>query len=64
MPRTDFHEEKMHDFYYKQGELYCDKARVSKILKKTGTSDLECRMLDRRGAVYNRDDPARGNPAS
>ena len=37
MPRTDFHEEKMHDFYYKKGELYCDKARVSKILKKTGT---------------------------
>ncbi|MFA5160488.1 MAG: diaminopimelate decarboxylase [Candidatus Omnitrophota bacterium] len=37
MPRTDFHEEKMHDFYYKQGELYCDKVRVSKILKKTGT---------------------------
>ena len=37
MPRTDFHEEKMHDFYYKKGELYCDKVRVSKILKKTGT---------------------------
>ena len=37
MPRTDFHEEKMHDFYYKQGELYCDRVRVSKILKKTGT---------------------------
>ena len=37
MPRTDFHEEKMHDFYYKNGELYCDRARVSKILKKTGT---------------------------
>jgi diaminopimelate decarboxylase len=37
MPPTDFHEEKMHDFYYKQGELYCDKVRVSKILKKTGT---------------------------
>jgi hypothetical protein len=33
----DFHEEKMHDFYYKNGELYCDKARVAKILKKTGT---------------------------
>jgi diaminopimelate decarboxylase len=27
----------MHDFYYKKGELYCDKARVAKILKKTGT---------------------------
>lgn len=37
MPRTDFHEEKMHDFYYKKGELYCDKVRVSKLLKKTGT---------------------------
>ncbi len=37
MPRTDFHEEKMHDFYYKRGELYCDKVRVGKILKKTGT---------------------------
>jgi len=37
MPRTDFHEEKMHDFYYKKRELYCDKVRVSKILKKTGT---------------------------
>ena len=37
MPRTDFHEEKMHDFYYKKGELYCEKVRVSKILKKTGT---------------------------
>jgi len=37
MPRTDFHEEKMHDFYYKKGELCCDKIRVSKILKKTGT---------------------------
>ena len=38
MPRTDFHEEKMHDFYYKKNELYCDKVRVSKILKKTGTT--------------------------
>ncbi len=37
MPRTDFNEEKMHDFYYKKGELYCDKVRISKILKKTGT---------------------------
>ncbi len=37
MPRTDFHEEKMHDFYYKKGELYCEKVRVAKILKKTGT---------------------------
>ena len=37
MPRTDFHKEKMHDFYYKKGELYCEKVRVSKILKKTGT---------------------------
>jgi diaminopimelate decarboxylase len=37
MPRTDFHEEKMHDFYYKKNELYCDRVRVSKILKKTGT---------------------------
>jgi len=37
MPRTDFHEEKMHDFFYKKGELYCDKVQISKILKKTGT---------------------------
>ena len=37
MPRTDFHEEKMHDFYFKKGELYCEKVRVSKILAKTGT---------------------------
>ncbi|HOW87868.1 MAG TPA: diaminopimelate decarboxylase [Candidatus Omnitrophota bacterium] len=27
----------MHDFYYKKGELYCEKVRVAKILKKTGT---------------------------
>ncbi len=37
MPRTDFHEEKMHDFYFKKGELYCEGIRVSKILRKTGT---------------------------
>jgi len=37
MAHKEFHEEKMHDFYYKKGELYCDKARVTKILKKTGT---------------------------
>lgn len=37
MPRTDFHEERIHDFCYKKGELYCDKVRVGKILKKTGT---------------------------
>ena len=37
MPRTDFHEDRIHDFFYKNGELYCDKIRVSKILKKTGT---------------------------
>ncbi len=37
MPRTDFHEDKMHDFYYKKGELCCEKVRVAKILKKTGT---------------------------
>jgi len=27
----------MHDFYYKNGELYCEKVCVNKILKKTGT---------------------------
>ena len=37
MPRTDFHDEKMHDFYYKKGQLYCEKVPVTKILKKTGT---------------------------
>ena len=36
MPRTDFHEEKMHDFYYKNNELYCDKTRVAKILQFIG----------------------------
>jgi diaminopimelate decarboxylase len=37
MPHKDFHKERMHDFYYKKGELCCDKVRIAKILKKTGT---------------------------
>lgn len=37
MSRADFKENKMHDFYYKSGELYCEKVRVSKIVKKLGT---------------------------
>lgn len=37
MSKTDFHEEKMHDFYYKNGELYCEKVSLAKIAKKAGT---------------------------
>ena len=38
MARADFHENKMHDFFYdKKGELCCDRVRVSKIVKKVGT---------------------------
>ncbi len=37
MPQTDFNGEKIHDFYYKNGQLFCDKVPVPKILKKTGT---------------------------
>ena len=37
MAQTDFNGEKIHDFYYKNGQLFCDKVSVPKILKKTGT---------------------------
>lgn len=37
MSKMDFHEEKMHDFYYKKGELYCEKVPLRKIAKKAGT---------------------------
>ncbi len=37
MSETNFKEGRMHDFYYKKGELYCEKVRVSKIAKKCGT---------------------------
>lgn len=37
MTHADFHKEKMHDFYYKNGELYCEKVPLSKMIKKLGT---------------------------
>ncbi|HNX68646.1 MAG TPA: diaminopimelate decarboxylase [Candidatus Omnitrophota bacterium] len=37
MSHIDFSEEKMHEFYYKNGELYCEKVRVGKIAKQCGT---------------------------
>ena len=38
MPFREFQEAtRMHDFYYKNGELYCEKVPVRKIVKKLGT---------------------------
>lgn len=38
MPMNEFQEEsRMHDFYYKKNELFCEKVPVRKIVKKVGT---------------------------